>query len=92
MERRTYATFKKQWPGPTGGEGVDILVTSPDIDFDNYFTPEFSRDLVISIFCSFYAFPLLPFFFSSPIDFLSSPYLPFAQLPHFPFSFILVPL
>lgn len=32
MERRTYATFKKQWPG----DKVDIRVTSPQISFEEY--------------------------------------------------------
>ncbi|MGF1701793.1 YdcF family protein [Photobacterium makurazakiensis] len=30
MERRTYATFMRQWPGK------EIMVTSPQISFDNY--------------------------------------------------------
>jgi len=32
MERRTYATFKKQWPG----SAVEIIVTSPQLSFDQY--------------------------------------------------------
>ncbi len=32
MERRTYATFKKQWPE----RGVEITVTSPQISFADY--------------------------------------------------------
>jgi uncharacterized SAM-binding protein YcdF (DUF218 family) len=32
MERRTYATFLKQWPG----EPVEIMVTSPQISFEEY--------------------------------------------------------
>lgn len=32
MERRTYATFKKQWPG----SDVDIFVTSPQLSFEQY--------------------------------------------------------
>jgi len=32
MERRTYATFKKQWPG----DAVEIFVTSPQLSFDQY--------------------------------------------------------
>jgi uncharacterized SAM-binding protein YcdF (DUF218 family) len=30
MERRSYATFKKQWPGP------EVIVTSPQIAMDEY--------------------------------------------------------
>lgn len=47
MERRTYATFKKNW-----GE-KDILVTSPQLSFDEYLNKyagkELSEDYVISI-------------------------------------------
>ncbi|PCI89452.1 hypothetical protein COB18_04010 [Candidatus Kaiserbacteria bacterium] len=43
MLRRTYATLMKQWPGQ------DFMVTGPEIDFDDYFTKELSKDLVISI-------------------------------------------
>ena len=43
MERRAYATFLRQWPGP------EALVTSPPIPFDDYCTPELPRDLVINI-------------------------------------------
>lgn len=32
MERRTYATFKKQWPNP----GADIHVTSPQVTYEEY--------------------------------------------------------
>ena len=45
MERRTYATFKKQWPNPE----TKIFVTSPQIEYDDYFTPEIPKDLVINI-------------------------------------------
>ena len=45
MERRTYATFKKQWPD----EYTEILVASPDIEYDEYFTDELPKDLVINI-------------------------------------------
>jgi uncharacterized SAM-binding protein YcdF (DUF218 family) len=43
MERRAYATFLRQWPGP------EARVTSPPIPFDDYFTPDLPRDLVINI-------------------------------------------
>ena len=47
MERRTYATFCKQWPGKT------IAVTSPRVDFDEYLAAysnaALSADDVVSI-------------------------------------------
>jgi uncharacterized SAM-binding protein YcdF (DUF218 family) len=43
MERRAYATFLRRWPGP------EVRVTSPPILFDDYFTPDLPRDLVINI-------------------------------------------
>jgi uncharacterized SAM-binding protein YcdF (DUF218 family) len=43
MERRAYATFLRQWPGPRA------RVTSPPIPFDDYCTPDLPRDLVINI-------------------------------------------
>jgi uncharacterized SAM-binding protein YcdF (DUF218 family) len=45
MERRTYATFMKQWPGPQ----VEIMVTSPQISFEDYPNEEVSREQVIHI-------------------------------------------
>ena len=45
MERRTYATFLKQWPGPP----VEIMVTSPQISFEDYPNEEVSREQVIHI-------------------------------------------
>jgi uncharacterized SAM-binding protein YcdF (DUF218 family) len=45
MERRTYATFKKQWPGPP----IDCLVTSPQIDYENYFDEANPKELVINV-------------------------------------------
>jgi uncharacterized SAM-binding protein YcdF (DUF218 family) len=45
MERRTYATFCKQWPGNT----VEIMVTSPQISFEDYPTNEISLEEVIHI-------------------------------------------
>jgi uncharacterized SAM-binding protein YcdF (DUF218 family) len=33
MERRAWATFKKQWPSPQ----PQVTVTSPQIDYDDYF-------------------------------------------------------
>lgn len=44
MERRTYATFKKQWPAPA----TKLFVTSPDVSYYSYFTPDLPKDLVIN--------------------------------------------
>lgn len=43
MERRTYATFVKQWPG------MNFVVTSPPIPFDEYPNDEISLKQVIAI-------------------------------------------
>jgi len=43
MERRTLATFSSRWPE------LDVIVTSPQIDFDDYATGEIARDDVIHI-------------------------------------------
>lgn len=43
MERRSYATFKKHWPDKK------ILVTSPQISFDQYPTDEIPMEKVINI-------------------------------------------
>ena len=43
MERRSYATFKKNWPDKT------LLVTSPQINFDDYATEEIPLEKVINI-------------------------------------------
>jgi uncharacterized SAM-binding protein YcdF (DUF218 family) len=43
MERRTLATFARRWPE------LEVLVTSPRIDFDSYPTGEIRRDDVIHI-------------------------------------------
>ena len=45
MERRTYATFMKQWPE----SGASILVTSPQLSFEQYPTLEFSREHLINL-------------------------------------------
>lgn len=44
MERRTYATFKKQWPAET-----DFTVTSPRFNFSEYPNDDNPRELVINI-------------------------------------------
>src|SRR5712691_3359674 len=43
MERRTYATFRLNWPE------LDVIVTSPQIDFDHYPSDSISREDVIHI-------------------------------------------
>jgi uncharacterized SAM-binding protein YcdF (DUF218 family) len=43
MERRSYATFKKHWPDKK------LLVTSPQISFEDYPTPEISLEKVVDI-------------------------------------------
>ncbi|KAI1751499.1 DUF218 domain-containing protein [Xylaria castorea] len=45
MERRTYATFKKQWPDET----TKILVTSPLLSWKDYPNEDNPIDLVINI-------------------------------------------
>ncbi|KAI1500730.1 DUF218 domain-containing protein [Biscogniauxia marginata] len=45
MERRTYATFKKQWPDPSTG----IMVTSPQLTWEEYPNDENPQDLVLNI-------------------------------------------
>lgn len=43
MERRTLATFQKRWPE------LDLVVTSPQMDFDTYPDGTITRDAVIDI-------------------------------------------
>jgi len=43
MERRSYATFKKHWPDKK------LIVTSPQISFENYPTEEIPLERVINI-------------------------------------------
>lgn len=45
MERRTFATFKKQWPDPA----TEILVTSPQIAYEDYFNDANPKDVVLNI-------------------------------------------
>jgi uncharacterized SAM-binding protein YcdF (DUF218 family) len=45
MERRTYATFRKQWPDPE----TDFTVTSPQIPYDEYFNSVNPKERVIHI-------------------------------------------
>lgn len=44
MERRTYATFKRQWPDPT----VQFTVTSPQLTFDEYPSSTVPKKLFIT--------------------------------------------
>jgi len=43
MERRSYATFKKQWPGK------NLLVTSPQTAFNQYATDDIPLERVVNI-------------------------------------------
>jgi uncharacterized SAM-binding protein YcdF (DUF218 family) len=43
MERRTLATFQQRWPE------VEVIVTSPPLDFDTYPSDEIRRDDIIHI-------------------------------------------
>jgi uncharacterized SAM-binding protein YcdF (DUF218 family) len=43
MERRSYATFKKHWPDK------ELIVTSPQIPFEDYPTPEVPMERVIDL-------------------------------------------
>ena len=43
MERRSYATFKKHWPDK------ELIVTSPQIAFEDYATPEMPMERVIEL-------------------------------------------
>jgi uncharacterized SAM-binding protein YcdF (DUF218 family) len=45
MERRTFATFKAQWPKAT----TDIVVSSPPISYENYFNESNTREVVLNI-------------------------------------------
>ncbi|KAF6822390.1 duf218 domain-containing protein [Colletotrichum musicola] len=45
MERRTYATFKKQWPDA----GTEFTVTSPELGFGEYPDGENPKELVVNI-------------------------------------------
>jgi len=45
MERRAYATFKQQWPG----DPVQLMVTSPQIPFQDYPSSEIEPEQLISI-------------------------------------------
>jgi len=45
MERRSFATFKKQWPDP----GTSFWVTSPKIDFKDYPNDKISMKELINI-------------------------------------------
>lgn len=44
MERRTYATFEKQWP-----EKAKIIVTSPPITYESYFNELNPKETILNI-------------------------------------------
>jgi uncharacterized SAM-binding protein YcdF (DUF218 family) len=46
MERRTFATFERQWPA---GESVRFQVTSPQMRFEEYFDEGNPREWIISV-------------------------------------------
>lgn len=45
MERRAYATFKKQWPDPE----TALIISSPPISFENYFNADQPFEKVVHI-------------------------------------------
>jgi uncharacterized SAM-binding protein YcdF (DUF218 family) len=45
MERRAYATFKRQWPDPE----VDFTVTSPQTPYDEYFNSANPKERIIHV-------------------------------------------
>lgn len=52
MERRTYATFMKQWPGidsDKGGKRFEFTVTSPPLSFAEYPNEHNPRDLAVNL-------------------------------------------
>ncbi|KUI72380.1 hypothetical protein VM1G_07562 [Cytospora mali] len=52
MERRTYATFMKQWPGMDTideEKSVEFSVTSPQLEWSDYPDESNPRDLVVNI-------------------------------------------
>lgn len=46
MERRTYATFMKQWPN---AHKLNVIVSSPNLDFNEYINEDQNLNDVISI-------------------------------------------
>lgn len=45
MERRTYATFMKQWPEPD----IDITLSSPPIPYDEYFDDQNPKEDILNV-------------------------------------------
>ena len=43
MERRTFATIRKQWPA------LEVQVSSPQMSFDDYTTGSITPDMVVHI-------------------------------------------
>lgn len=48
MERRTFATFMKQWKQPEAQPPVEIIVSSPQISYDEYPNAEVTKEVVIN--------------------------------------------
>lgn len=46
MERRTYATFMKQWPN---AQSLELMIASPDLNFRDYLNDDQSFEDVVSI-------------------------------------------
>lgn len=45
MERRVYATFKRQWTDPS----LELMVTSPQISYEEHFNASIPKDLFLNI-------------------------------------------
>lgn len=46
MQRRTYATFMKQWPN---AQHLEVMISSPSLNFNDYINEDQTLDEVISI-------------------------------------------
>ena len=62
MERRTYATFMKQWPGFSEAPDLQVLVTSPQIPMLDYPSEEVGslRDVISAMIGCLYRIQLYP--------------------------------
>lgn len=62
MERRTYATFMKQWPGFRESPGLQVIVTSPQIPMLNYPNTEVGslRDVISAMMGCLYRIQTYP--------------------------------
>jgi uncharacterized SAM-binding protein YcdF (DUF218 family) len=45
MERRSYATFMKMWPG----KEVELIVTSPQLTYENYPDEKISKEMAVNL-------------------------------------------